>query len=243
MSTENARSYSCRDAELTAICNFVVFSLKRDLADFTGFSPKFNAAYISDFENAIAAASEVIEPKSETLERKMITQRLYNTMDGLIDMINRFSAYIKMARLPINATEFGISALRKSVKSRDAEGAIQNLRTVSSNIAKYKDLLAAQGLTEELSAQFATAGNSIAMDNQKQYEIASNRKNIVQNNLDLLNGLYEQLIEILNVGKILYMQSDPDGYREAKVEEYTFRKLKSNVRMMAKAKEETVDAT
>jgi len=42
MTTDFSREYSCKDEELPVICKFTAFSLKRDLADFTAFSPKFN---------------------------------------------------------------------------------------------------------------------------------------------------------------------------------------------------------
>jgi len=77
--------------------------------------------------------------------------------------------------------------------------------------------------------KFTQAATSIAADNQKQYEIMSNRKAIVQNNLGLFNSLYEQLTEILRVGKILYKANDA-----AKAQEYNFTAMKKKVRAAAK---------
>ena len=227
---EKSRNYSCKDAELPVICNFVAFSLKRDLADFTAFSPKFNPEYASAFEGSTAAVSEVIEPKSETLDMKLITKRLYANMDSLKIPMNRIEGYIKLAKLPISSKDFGLSALRKSVNKSDAEGIVKELNLVILNCNKYKDLLAAQGLSDDLLATLVSTSTSIAADNQKQYEIMSTRKNIVQNNLDLFNALYLQLTEILGIGKILYK-----GIDAIKYEEYTFAKLKSKVRIIAKA--------
>ena len=52
----------------------------------------------------------------------------------------------------------------------------------------------------------------------------SNRKAIVQNNLGLFNSLYEQLTEILRVGKILYKATDA-----VKTQEYNFTAMKKKV--------------
>ena len=57
----------------------------------------------------------------------------------------------------------------------------------------------------------------------------SNRKAIVQNNLGLFNSLYEQLTELLRVGKILYKATDA-----VKAQEYTFTSLLKQVRITAK---------
>ncbi|BBE16212.1 hypothetical protein AQPE_0349 [Aquipluma nitroreducens] len=46
----NPRDYNCKDEELPVIDGFVLSSMKKDLADFTAYSPKFDAAYVSNFE-------------------------------------------------------------------------------------------------------------------------------------------------------------------------------------------------
>lgn len=227
----NMRDYNCKDEELPVICNYAVFSFKRDLADFTAFSPKFNLDYVAAFEEKNVAVSEVIMPRSETLDRKNITVRLYTTMDGLTDPINRVSGYLKLANasLTVTAADFGLTLLRKNISTKNAEGVISSLRTVSNNLKRHEAILTEQGLTPELSNRFTEALTAIAADNQKQYEILSNRKNIVQNNIGLFNELYGQLTEILNVGKILYKTTDA-----VKTQEYTFSSLLKQVRIVAK---------
>ena len=231
MASLKQRSYNCKDEELPVICGFAAFSLKRDLADFTSYAPKFTAAYVTDFETKIASVNEVIMPKSETLELKTITARLYAAMDGLTDPINRVAGYLKLANggLTMNAADFGLTLLRKNVTGRNAEGVISSLHTVNNNLTKYAAELGVQGLTPELAARFANAGISIAADNQKQYEILSYRKGIVQNNLGLFNSLYRQLTEILRVGKILYKAGDA-----AKLQDYTFNALLKQVRIVSR---------
>jgi hypothetical protein len=231
MTTQNQRLYNCKDEELPVICNYTVFSFKRDLADFTSYSPKINAAYVTDFETKIASVSEVVMPRSETLDLKNITIRLYAAMDGLIDPINRVSGYLNLAQasLTVTAADFGLTLLRKNIYSKNAEGVLSSLRTVNNNLIRHATVLGAQGLTPELTSRFTDAITSIAADNQKQYEITSNRANIVQNNLGLFNNLYEQLMEILNVGKILYKTTDA-----VKTQEYTFNSLLKQVRIVSK---------
>lgn len=115
--------------------------------------------------------------------------------------------------------------MRKGINTRDAEGALKSLHTVNANIAKFNDILSAQGLTEGLSNAFVAASASIAADKQMQYEIVSNRKTIVQNNIALFNALFDQLSEICTVGKVLYKTTNA-----VKLQEYTFNELKKRVR-------------
>jgi len=47
MTNHSQRNYSCKDEELTVVCGFTLLSLKRDLADFTAYSPQFDGVYVT----------------------------------------------------------------------------------------------------------------------------------------------------------------------------------------------------
>lgn len=221
------RKYNCKDSELPVICKIVANSLERDLDDFTAYSPKFTKAHLIDFRTLIEKVFEVVLPQSEIQLQKIITERMNGTLDSLIDPANRLSGYIKFSHT--DHTDYGLTLLRKAINDSDAEGGIKSLYTVSSNISKFKEALVQQGLTEELIAVFATAAEALKEDKAEQAKIISNRIKIVQNNLWLLNDLYDQLAEILIAGKILYKASDP-----AKLKDYTFENLKNRVRRASK---------
>lgn len=232
MSTSNNRIFNCKDEELPVVSKFAAFSLQRDLADFTAFSPTFKPDYVTDFETKISVISDLVEPQAETLAKKLITERLYATMAGLVKPVNYISGYLTLAKgsLKITDTAFGLTGLRKSVNIKDVEGVLANLHIVIANVTTHKAALMQKGLTEELITGLNLASQSLAADKQQQYEIMSNRKSIVQNNISLLNGVYEQLAEILSVGKILYKATDA-----AKLADYTFADLLKKVRQSSKS--------
>ena len=207
------------------IGRFVSASLKRDAAEFTAFSPTFNDVYIAAFDSKIASVIDLIEPQSETIERKQITERIYETMGGLIDPINRITGYMTLAKdLKVSPADIGLTSLRKAINAGDVEKVLDGLHLVTVNVNKYKEPLIALGLTESLITRFTNASTSIADDKQKQNEILSNRRSIVQNNVNQLNDLWNTLSEILSIGKILYKASDA-----AKLQDYTFSSLKKQV--------------
>jgi hypothetical protein len=231
------RSFNCKDGELPVMCGYVAFSLKRDAEEFNRYSPKFNAEYIADFETKTSAVSELLSPVLETAELKGITTRMYAVINGLLDPLNRVKGYLKLAKdtVPVSATDFGLTLLRKKVSTKDAKGILQGLQLVNANLQKYKEPLSAQGLTEELISVFTTSAGFIAADNQKPYEIVSRRKDLVRTNVGLLNDLYKQLSEIMEVGKILYK-----GNNIVKLKEYTFSELLKKVRIYSNpAKKQT----
>jgi hypothetical protein len=231
MTTTEGRNYSCKDEELTVIGRYVLISFRRDINDFYTFSPVFNQEYGNNFNLKIEQVEELVSPKLETNDLKKITQRLYQTMDNLTDPILKTRSYLNLAKDTIgtSAKDFGLSLLSRKINSKDAEGVHQNLLLVNSYIQKYGDQLKAVGFSDAIAEQFKSAVISVREDNEKQFSITSKRKEIVQNNLKLLNELYTQLMEILNTGKALYKHTNP-----LKAKEYTFSSLLKSVRIVKK---------
>ncbi len=225
------RSFGCKNEELPVVCGFGATSLARDLGDFTAYSPLFDATYLDAFQSKIDVVAELVQPQSETVELKVITERMYQTMDDLIAPVNHLSGYLQLSgkEVPVSPDDFGLLQLRKSVRSRDVESVLKLLHTVDGNIRKYKKALTAMGLTEELIARFTAAGKQLADDKNRKYALVSNRAALVQKNMGLLNELYDQLTEICRIGKILYKQTDP-----AKLKDYTFARMMNQVRISAR---------
>ena len=228
------RSFDCKNEELPVVCRFGAISLARDLSDFTAYSPMFDAAYLAAFNSKIEVVQELVQPKSETVELKVITERIYQTLDDLISPINYLEGYLKLAgnQVPVSSADFGLVQLRKSARSRDVESVLKMLHTVEGNIQKYKMELMAKGLTEALIARFTDTVKLLTEDKDKSYTLVSNRAAIVQNNLGLLNELGDRLAEICGIGKILYKQTD-----QAKLKDYTFTQMMKQIRRNMKAEE------
>jgi len=227
MAVEQVRDYSCKDEEIPVVCDYAHFSFKRDLADFRAYSPKFDEKYDASFGKCIDDAYELVAPESETIELKASTTRLYAVYDGLRDPVNRLEGYLQLAedKLNISPDDFGIKALRKSIRKKDAEGVLDSLHSINRNVKTYKPTLVELGLTDTLTDRFVSDADAVAREKKLQYEITTNRRKIVQENLSVLNNMNALLVEILRVGKILYSDSDP-----ARSKEYTFSELKKRVR-------------
>jgi hypothetical protein len=227
MKTLVERNYKCKNEDLPVICKNALAYLKRDLADFTVFSPLFNEKYVNKFEEKINLVDELVLPKTETDELKKITKRLYQTMDSLLDPIAKIRGYLLLAKDSVDVTpkDFGLSPLSRKISDRDAEGTQQNLLLVNSFLEKFREQLTKVGLNDAIIEQFDAAVDSITEDNQLQFEIISNRKSIVQANMNILNDLYAQLMDILNAGKSMYKNTN-----HLKAKEYTFNALKKTAR-------------
>ena len=231
MNIQNQRNYNCKNEELPVMGRFLLFSLRNDLPVFTNFSPKYNDEYVVNFEQLILNTTEVVEPRSEILLQKEITAAIFSTLAGLIEPANKLKVYLRLANGDVNLSNvaFGLVELRKCINGNNAEGALKILNVIQGNLAKYRERLMAHGLTDELIALFDSAAKSVAANKQKQYELFLNRKKIVENNLNLFNGLYKEICDILAVGKAIFQNAGI-----TKRQEYTFTDLKKRVRVASK---------
>jgi hypothetical protein len=228
------KNYNCKNEELPVIAEYLVFSLKKDLADFTAFSPKFNEMYVTAFEGKIDAVKSILNPRDETVELKNVTARLYVAMDALIAPIARIERYVKMAgsAISVSVKDFGLPELRRKIRSRDAEGVLATLKTVNGYIDTYKSTLAAQGMPDDLIALFANAVALIHDNNQRQYEIIVGRKKLVDNNMHLFKELYSVITDVCDTGKVVYRSNS------VATKEYIFTELKKRVRVVHKPQPE-----
>jgi hypothetical protein len=223
------RMYNCKNEEIPVIGGYVLFGLKRDFNDFSLFLPKvFTPDYINGFEGKIVEVNSLLNPNDETVELKDTTGKLYSALDSLIEPVDKIIGYVKFTKgaIPISVKDFGLTTLKQKVRSRDAEGALKNIRTVVANLEKYRNELVEQGFDENLIATFNNNLTIIETKNQRQFEIINNRKNIAEKNVKLINDLYKIIIEVCNVGKSLYKGKD-----DIKVKDYTFSELKKKVRV------------
>lgn len=224
------RSYNCKDEELPVICGYVAYNYRRDHLDFETHSPMYNEEFITKFEQEIDEVNELVDPKSETLLKRSITNRLHVSMTGLLPVIDRLGDYVKKSKkeLPVTAANFGITNLKKRIKALDAEGVADSLNTVLQNITNHKPILATKGLSDGHIQTLTDAKASILADKQQQYEITSKRKRIVLDNIEKLNDLYAKMQDILSTGKSIYRHTD-----KSRVKDYTFTELNRKAKTSA----------
>lgn len=221
------RKFNSKIEELPIVAGYQLANLARDLKEFTDFSPKFDQSYLDEFENRIMEVQEVASPKLETQELKKITDRLYKTMDALIRPLDFIEGYLKIGKkeISISPKDFGTKPLKQDIRRRNAEGVIFHLQMVNTNVVKHKELLTAYGFSEEIMKILNDSVAPIQADNQLQYKIVSGRKMLVEQNKELFNNLYDQIIELGEIAKILFGKTD-----KLKASEYRFTNLLKSVR-------------
>lgn len=231
------RQYSCKNEELLPISKFTLFSLKRDIAEFAAFSNQFNEQYVIDLEAVIKQVESVIEPEADTLALKLLTQKNEQYFLDLQKELLIIEGYLKLAKKEIKITPsaFGLTSLRKSYYKHDLEAVLNGIKIVTANVQTYSATLEAKGMPVTTVKALEDLQNALAENKEKQFEIKSSRARLTQDNTAQLNTLYQKLIEIFTIGKVLYKTSNP-----AKYNDYTFSKLLKKVRNVPSPKSEVL---
>lgn len=229
--TNSNRIYKCKDEELVLIATFTHFSFKRDVADFSAFSPKYNTEFATQLEAQVELITNLVQPSTEILAKKIITNSIDTICATCSAKAQHLEGYLLIAKaqLPVSKNDFGLVAWRKAINKADIEAIINSLDVVIQNIEANLPALKAAGMSDQYVADLKTAHTQLASNRQQQFEIDSNRQAIVQNNLSALNDLFAQLKELYAIGKILYYNTN-----KAKYKEYTFTELLKKVKQTTK---------
>lgn len=219
------RTYSCKDEEVPVIGGFALSNLQRDLADFTVFSPRFNKDYVSMFDAKINSVKQLTSAEMDTVEHKKITEQIKIDCEAISLELNKVQSYLMLSKtIKISQADFGITSTRRSINSKDIESILNNLKTLNLNINKYRQDLQLEGMSDELIEHLIQLTQNIDLNKQLQYQIISNRRLRVQDNISQINDLFAIVNEVLSVGRALYKKIDP-----AREKDYNMTELKKRV--------------
>jgi hypothetical protein len=201
----------CRIEELPSLGGFLIASLQTDLADFTLFSPDFDATYLTNVGSQLLSITELIQPKTLTAELKVITLRIYTNMNALGQKLDFLEGYIKRASgLTVALKDFQISAIRKAKNNGDVEALGTALSYTLSlvNNPTNKPLILAKGYTAAQNTALVDIKDQLLADNILQNAKVNERNNLVTTNYSAINDFWKLLMDISDAGKRIYRSSN-----------------------------------
>lgn len=220
----------CRIEEVPAIGKILLETLSPNLADFTAFSPDFNATYITNGNNKLTAITALINPKQLTAELKVITLRIYGNMDSLRPKIDFLEGYIKRATgLTIGVKDFGISEVRQANNKGDVEGLVDALAFLLTNVSNNMAALTAKGYSPAQHTALTSIKTNLTNDNTAQNTKLNDRNNKVTANHGLINDFWALLTDISDAGKRIYKSTAKN-----KVNDFTIAELVRRIRQEQK---------
>lgn len=248
-SSSSDKKFQCRIEELPILADFVIAAFERDYADFYRHSPVvYHANYIVMFRKKQAEVIALINPRTITDDKKLITAHLHEFLDGLRQPLNKLEDYILLAqRYFVNSSEsrvednprndsdnaelttlpddFGISRVRKEIANGDIEGLYGAMEILKTHIVNNYAKLNTIGYTEAQRDSFFAFWDKINSYNEEQNKKDNERDVLSEQNIVVCNSLWDIISEICNTGKTLYSILQP-----AKSNDYTIRTLLKRIR-------------
>ena len=218
----------CRVEELPVLGGFVLSSMQGSLADFTAFSPDYNAGFMTTANADMVAIEALINPKQLTKELKVITKRIYTNQASLRSKIDFLEGYInRTTGLTMDKKDFGISEVRKKNNSGDIEGLIGAMAFLITNvnIATNLTALTAKGFTSAQNTALMTLKDAFKNDNIGQNNKVNDRNNKVIANYGKLNAFWDKIMDVSDAGKRIYKATAPN-----RLDDFTMSKLKARIR-------------
>lgn len=228
------KKFQGRHDELPAVARFLIASFNRDLALFTDYSPDFDAAYATNFDDQIDAVEAVVFPEKLTKEGKLVTARIEASLERLKVLNTLTESYVKRAgsALTVAPADFGNRVLRNKLNRGDVEGVIKSLRIVLQNIDDNLTVLTAKGLKPATKTEMAAFPDSLTADNTLQNNNIQIRNQLVNDNIDLFDALFDTMRDVAEAGKVIHKTISGTPER---VPDFTIAVLLRRVRNKRKA--------
>lgn len=224
-----------RIEEIPIVCAMILASLKLRAAEFERYSPKFNAAFIIDYENKII----VLEGRTHTLrivgELKQITAGLYEKVNSTLGHIRKLEGYLIRAQgLTIPVENFKFKELREKIKGKEVEGYVDIMRLVIENLTGANlTAVKAEGFQDADKAALVTLTEEVNDENLLQNEKMNEMIRVAKENKDIIMVLYTIAANVMDAGKRIFFDTDKEA-----VKEFTAAQIKKRIRQEKTKKEE-----
>lgn len=220
------KMFQCKYEDLPVIGEFVVESARRDLADFSGFSPVFTPSYLDGIGERILLCKEKMRSWVVVQELKSVTEKLANTTTALRLKLNALEGYLKLAsfELDVKVTDMGLSVVRDAIRRGNTESVIAGVSNLLVAVKRNQVALTEKGMNPELIAEITVQTQEINSLNVKQNELESVRNRLTEEDTGLFNELWKALFPVFETGKALYR-----GVNDAKLKDYTMTQLKKRI--------------
>lgn len=220
-----ARGLKLKQEGYTAVADFMLVNLERDLQDFT----KVFRTIDDDFLQAFKEANQALKNASSSVlikqSQKKTTKEIYEKADAFKEKLSLLKIYIKRAKLEVPLLQETISALQ----SRNIERVVKNMRELLPFITENKDKI--KDMPSDFLSDIPQTIADFEEKNTEQNLLISKGKQTTSEVKPLYNTLYHYISEVAEVGKIVYKNSP-------KKDDYTIVKILQRMGIASAKKEE-----
>jgi hypothetical protein len=208
--------------DLPVIGEIILNSLKKDINDFSRFSPVFTPDYLKAIETKINSCKEALNPPEINVKLEEARQFLYVKSRSLHRKLNTLDNYFKLGadKLDVPIKEIGIKNVVNSITGHNSENLVSNMEKMMEIVKRNQSVLEAKGLKQKLLKDIELLILAINLLNKAQYILTYAYKNMTEKNIEIFNDLWENLQTILKTAKAIYTDVD-----DVKLKNYTMSQL------------------
>jgi len=216
-------AFTIKLEEYAALGDFIKTSFVNDQSVFLTHFPKFNAAFLEQFETKLQEIKNLESALVLTTEQKAATAQLYAEATALNKELNFLNLYIKDASLSTTA----VSALKKDLRSGNIEGSLLKLESVKQFVIAHQEALVTEGMASNFATLLDQRKNSLMQNNALQNSYMNTRKQLTEANSAKYKELYSYISKIAQAGKLIFQGT-------TKKDEYVVNKIVNRMRTIAK---------
>lgn len=218
--------FQCPIDDLVPIARLLRVSYERDQKELAALLPDdYTPAFLKDYDQRLAVANALVSSLAQRATGMLYTARIQALYQVLPELLNFLQARVRRVETPtVLPKAFGIEAARKARNADNHSGLEAALKLVLQNVAANAAGLAKKGQQPADTQKLQDVYDALVDDTTSQGASMSTQKNLTQDNLEVLNHLYEAMQHLLADGKALYAASN-----RAKAQDYAMSQLMKKV--------------
>ncbi len=204
------RKFNFTDAELNIDCNVKTRTALRDLSKFKYFG--YNKKKIEALRSKNQELANFPTDSELLAERIVITERKDNLFVELERAMRKMLVFVGLA-MPIGSGKY--RSYRKNIVSglsvaKLIEGGFRIVRFSIKDL----ELLQAVGMDESLIAQIRFLSNELREAIEDQVDQDNERDIFKDERIELVNGIYSELVQLCNVGRNAWIDTNEAKYND-----------------------------
>ena len=218
--------FPCPIDDLVPIARLLRVSYERDHKELAALLPDdYTPAFLNEYDPRLAAAEVLVSSLAQRATGMLYTARIQELYKTLPELLNFLQARVRRVEAPtVSVKAFGIEAARKARNADNQSGLEAALKRVLQNVAANAAGLAKKGQQPADTQKLQDVYDALVDDTTNQGASMSTQKNLTQDNLGVLNHLFEAMQHLLADGKALYAASN-----RAKAQDYAMSQLMKKV--------------
>lgn len=206
------RQFECRLEEVGPVARLARAQYLKYRDDFTEASTDFGDTFETNFDKKLLKFEQLVPSRQRIMTAAEQTRRLNTAAKALRHPLNVFDIQIGAAgrakTLTVATTDMGLGAVRAAISNRNIEGLDRALGGLIGMIEVNQQALTDKGMKAQALQGLRDARRDLGVSNTTQDSDRLESVELTAENVQAANDLWEDVAEILRVGRLLYKETN-----------------------------------